>query len=144
MKGKGTWLRIVLGTVLVSSACGGVIEPTKPPPALAVLLIEASDSCSIGSGGIPLKSYSVTMRDRRSGNDWFFPENDDTGGPLDEKLSLQLTVFPVGMVTATTNTTTEVAGTWSGRLAAWITNGGSVQACNATDHRIRLSLLTSS
>jgi hypothetical protein len=162
-KARGTIT--MLGAMLVTSGCGSSVAPTETPP-LVTLSIEASASCQIGDGGLPLRSYVITMRDERSGNDWLFMENRDPGGPREQSLMLRLelasgsllgniqgpaiiaadagrmTVFPDGTVSATA-TPTGLTGTFSGRLAAWLTDGGTVQSCTATDHKIRLPLVPS-
>jgi hypothetical protein len=162
MRGDGMCLTAIVAAVLVSCGCGGAVAPSNAP-ALALLTIEASDSCSIGTGALPLKSYTVTMQDQRAGNDWMFRENRDPGGPRELLLIVRLqlsssvltgridgpaiittqfgrmTVYPVGTATATT-TATEVTGTLNGRVAAWLTDGGTYRECNASDHRFRLSM----
>jgi hypothetical protein len=166
MKSQGTSVVLAVALGSASVGCGSGVEPTKPP-ALALLTIEASDTCRIGAGGLPAKSYAVTMQDQRTGNEWLFVENRDPGGPREQVLVLQLepsvdsltgrisgpaiistalgrmTVYPVGTVTASA-TTRELTGTWNGRLAAWLTDSGTVESCTASDHRIRLPLPGSS
>ena len=154
-----------LAVATFAAACGAGVPPTKTPT-LTLLTIEASDSCAIGAGGLPMKSYVVTMRDERLGDDWLFVENRELSGPREISLILrlqrsgadfsgtmfgpaiisteigQMTVYPNGTVTATA-TGTELTGTWSGRLIAGPPAGPS-QTCEASDHRIRLRLPPSS
>jgi hypothetical protein len=51
----------------------------------------------------------------------------------------RMTVVPSGDVTMTA--TAEAADrTWDGRLAAWLTDGGTYADCVAQDHRLRIAL----
>ena len=149
-------------TALLTFGCGHGVEPSKASR-LTLMTITASDSCRVGADGLPLHDYPVTMQDRRSGSDWLFAENRDPGGPREQVLVLSLqegatsltgrisgpaiittdlgrmTVHPDGMVTAYA-TASELTGTWSGRLSAWVTDGGTFHDCTATDHRLRLAL----
>ena len=132
-------------------------------PTLTALTIEASTRCQIGSEGLPFKSYSVIVQDQRDGDAWRFIENRDLLGPREQLLILDLqrgpsvvtgslsgpaiivtsagrvTVFPDGTVTATVSVN-ELTGTLSGRLAAWLTDGGTYRSCEADDHRLQLAL----
>jgi hypothetical protein len=76
--------------------CGTGSEPTAVPT-LVALTIQASDTCTVGTGGLPLSNYTVVMRDERSGSDWLFLENRDVG-PRDQSLMLRLTAS-AGMMT---------------------------------------------
>jgi hypothetical protein len=153
-----TLIIVVIGPLV---GCGTGSEPTAVPT-LVALTIQASDTCTVGTGGLPLSNYTVVMRDERSVSEWLFLENRDVG-PRDQSLMLRLTasagmmtgkisgpaiiatdggrmtVLPNGDV-AMTATAEGANGTWDGRLAAWLTDGGSYVDCVAHDHRLRLVL----
>ncbi len=167
------WLVIAFPAALAGVACSNGLQPT---PALTTrtarasrglvipLTIQASDSCKVGDGGLPLKKYTVMMQEVRSSSasHWTLAE-DRAVGPKDIQLVLRLnagadpmtgtmsgpalietelgttTVYPSGAVTVRISGD-QVAGTWNGRLSAWRTVGGTVISCDAGDHGIALVL----
>jgi hypothetical protein len=162
--GASPGLLVATAVVVSALGCGGSSSTPSAQPTLTLLRMEASDSCVVGPGGLPFKTYDVVMADRRADAPWFFVENRDPGGPREIQLTLRLDgtesalsgtlsgpgivttssgrywVFPSASATATASGG-EVVGTFDGGLSAYPYGSSEPSArCEAHDHRFRLSL----